>query len=102
MNALESRKQLLIAESELNRAHLIEDVTTMKASVRTITARAKSYGAIASSVASLVTGLMSIKRSPPVEAGAKPSWLQTMLKGAGLVSIIWSAFRPPVRKQEDK
>lgn len=102
MNPLASRKQLLIAESELNRAQLVADMTTMKAGVRTITNRAKSYGALASSIASLVTGLVSAKRNPPARAGAKPSWLQTILKAAGLVSTLWSAFRPPGRLPEDK
>lgn len=102
MNPLASRKQLLIAESELNRAQLAGDLTTMKTGVRAITDRAKSYGALASSIASLVTGLVSAKRNPPARAGAKPSWLPTILKAAGLASTLWSAFRPPGRPSEDQ
>ena len=98
MNALELRKRLLVTESELNRAQLVADMTTMKAGVRTIKARAKSFGA----VALLVSALMSLKRRPRVEASAKRSWVQTILKNAGLVSTIWSVFRPPARKQEDR
>jgi hypothetical protein len=58
MNPLESRKQLLIAESELNRAQLVQE-----------------WQAVADGV----------------------HWLQTLLKGAGLLSTVWQAFRSPGR-----
>jgi hypothetical protein len=93
MNPLESRKQLLIAESELNRAQLVEDMVVLTAGVHTLTDRAKSFGSIASSAAVLVAGLATFLRSKSVVADAKPSWLQILLKGAGLVSTIWLAFR---------
>ena len=102
MNPLASRKQLLIAESELNRAQLVADMTTLKAGVRTITARAKSYGSLALILASLVTGLVSAKRTLASRAGAKSSWLATMLKGGGLISALWSAFRQPSRPPDAK
>ena len=47
MNPLESRKQLLIAESELNRAQMAGDMAALTAGVRTFTDRAKSFGSIA-------------------------------------------------------
>jgi collagenase-like PrtC family protease len=93
MNPLESRKQLLIAESELNRAQLVGDMAALTADVRTITGRAKSFGSIASSAAVLVAALAAFKRGKPVDADAKPSRLQTILRGAGLISTLWLAFR---------
>jgi uncharacterized membrane protein YqjE len=33
----------------------------------------------------------------PAPAVEKPSWLQTILKGAGLLSTVWQAFRSPGR-----
>jgi hypothetical protein len=93
MNPLESRKQLLIAESELNRAQLIGDMAALTADVRTLTDRVKTYSSIASAAAVLVTGLAACQRGKCVDADAKPSWLQTILKGAGLVSTFWLAFR---------
>ncbi|MGD0745281.1 MAG: hypothetical protein ABSA45_09015 [Verrucomicrobiota bacterium] len=93
MNPLESRKQLLIAESELNRAQLVEDMAALTAGVRTLADRAKSFGSIASSAAVLAASLAPFLRRKPVEADAKLSWLQTILKSAGLVSSIWLAFR---------
>jgi non-ribosomal peptide synthetase component F len=94
MNSLESRKQLLIAESELNRAQLAGDMAALMADVRMLTDRAKSFSSIASSAAVLVAGLAAFRRGKPVDADAKPSRLQTILKGAGLISTLWLAFRP--------
>jgi len=93
VNPLESRKLLLIAESELNRAQLVQEWGAMTAGVRTFTARVKTCGSIASSVAVLVAGLAAFRRGKCVDADAKPSWLQTILKGAGLVATLWFAFR---------
>jgi hypothetical protein len=102
MNPLESRKQLLIAESELNRAQLVQEWVAMTAGVRMLTDRAKSFGSIASSAALLVAGLAAFRRGKPVDADAKPSWLQTILKGAGLISTLWLAFREKGHDQENK
>mgnify|MGYP006389099345 FL=1 len=102
MKPLESRKRLLIAESELNRAQLAEELTALTAGVRALTDRAKSFGTIASSAAVLVAGLATFRRGKPVGAERKPSWLQTIFKGAGLVSTLWLAFRSRGRDQTDK
>jgi len=93
MNPLESRKQLLLAESELNRALMVGEMAALRADVRTLTDRAKSFSSIASSAAVLVAGLAAFRRGKPADAAAKPSWLETILKGAGLISTIWLAFR---------
>jgi hypothetical protein len=97
---LELRKQLLIAESELNRAQLAGDMAALTAGVRTLTDRAKTFGSIASSAAVLVAGLAALKRGKAGDADAKPSWLQTILKGAGLISTLWLAFRSQGRDQK--
>src|ERR1019366_4564962 len=97
MNPLQSRKQLLIVESELNRAQLAGDLAALKADVRALSDRAKSISSIASSVAMLVTGLAALTRGKTAESGAKRSWLQRILKGVGLISTIWLAFRSQSR-----
>ena len=102
MNSLAARKQLLVAESELNRAQLVADLATLTAEVRTLTHRAKSFGALASAAAVLVTGLAAWRRGPPGPAATKPSWRQSILKGAGLISTLWLAFRSPGRVPKDK
>lgn len=101
MNRLESRKRLLVAESELNRAQLVGDMAALTAGVRTLTDRAKSFGSIASAAAVLVAGLAAFRRGKYVEADAKPSRLQTILKAAGIASTLWLAFRTKSCDQEN-
>ena len=102
MNLPESRKQLLIAESELGRAQLIGDMAALTADVQTLTDRAKSFGSIDSSAAALVVGLAAFRRARSSPAATKPSWPQTILKGAGLISTLWLTFRSKRRNQKDK
>ena len=100
LNPLESRKQLLIAESELNRAQLVEDMAAMKADVRTLTDRAKTIGSLASSAAVLVAGLAAFRRSKSAPAGGKPSWLANLSQRRG------PGFHPlvgvPLRSSRDR
>ncbi len=93
LNPLELRKQLLIAESELHRAQLVQEWQAMGDGVRSIADRAGTISSIASTAASLIAGLASFRRHKSALAKQKPSWLQTILKGAGLISTIWQAFR---------
>ena len=83
----------MVAESELNRAQLVGDMAALTAGVRTLTDRAKSFDSIASSAAVLVAGLAAFQCGKRVDADAKPSWLQTILKGAGMICSLWLAFR---------
>lgn len=93
MNPVELRKQLLVAESELNRAQLVRDLTSLREGMGRFADRAKSFGSIASSALVLVTGLAAFRRGKPADGAAKPSWLQTILKGTGLISTLWLALR---------
>ena len=102
MNTLATRKELLLAESELNRAQLAREMADFRAGIRTLTGRAQSFASIVSSVAVLVSALAALRRGKPADAGAKPSWLQTILKGAGLISTLWLAFRSQERDHKDK
>jgi hypothetical protein len=101
MKPLESRKQLLVAESELNRAQLVQEWQTMADEVHSLTAQARTIRSIASAAASLVAGLASCRRKASAPGAEKPSWLQTVLKGAGLVSTFWQAFRSPGRGRDE-
>jgi len=94
LNPLESRKQLLIAESDLNRAQLAGEMATLAADVRRLADHAKSLGSITSSAASLIAGLASFRRSRPAPGDERPSWWQILLKGAPLAGLLWSRFRP--------
>ena len=93
LNPLASRKQLLIAESDLNRAQLVQDWQTVADGVYSVADRARILGSVVSATASLVAMLASFRRQKSVSAAEKPSWLPTLLKGAELISTVWQAFR---------
>jgi hypothetical protein len=102
MSRLESRKQLLIAESELNREQLAGEIAVLTAGVRTLTDSAKSFGSMASSAALLVAGLAAFRHSKSTPAGVSSTWLRKILRGAGMISTIWLAFRTGARGEKDK
>jgi len=93
MNPLELRKQLLIAESELNREQLIQDWQALADEANTLAEQAQTIRSLASATASLVSGIASVRRKMSTPPGEKLPWWQTLLKGAGVVSSFWTAFR---------
>lgn len=100
MNSLASRKKLLIAESELNRAQLFHDWQELAGEMNALSRQAKSIGFIASTAVSLISGAASLWKKNTARAAEKTSWLQTILKGAQLAGSLWSEFRTP--KPSDK
>jgi hypothetical protein len=102
MKALQSRKQLLLLESELNRALLLRDMAELTEGLGALTVRAEAFTLIFSSAAGLVSSLAASRRGQPADAGVKPSWLPTLLKGAGLASTLWVACRARGRDDKDK
>jgi len=96
------RKQLLIAESELNRARLSQEWQTMRHDARDLAHRAKTIAAWASSAALLVAGVTALRRGPSAPRTAKSSWFHKILNAARLASAIWLAFRPRGEKEEHK
>jgi hypothetical protein len=94
MNPPVSRKQLLIAESELNRAQLVQEWQAMADEVHSLASRARTISFFASAAGTLIAGLASFRRKKSAPAAEKPLWLQTILKGAQLAGLLWCEFRP--------
>jgi hypothetical protein len=94
MNSLQSRKQLLIAESELNRAQLTEDWHMMAGEVHALNQKAKTIGGLAS-VATLLASLFFLRRKKSAPTAETTPWWQAVLKGTGLVASLWQMFRTP-------
>jgi hypothetical protein len=94
MNSLASRKQLLLAESELNRILLVQEWQTMADGVRCVADRARTISSLALTTVSWVMGLASFRRNKSAPAGEKVSWWQTLLKGAQLAGSLWLEFSP--------
>ena len=102
MSPLQLRKQLLMAESELNRAQLAEEWAAVTTGVRTFISRAKSFTSIFSAATLLVTSLVAFRRTQSAPADEKPSWWQIFLNGAGMISTLWLALRAKGHAQKDE
>ena len=100
MNALTSRKKLLVAESELNRAQLVQEWQTMADEVHALARQARTVGSIVAAAATLVAGLTAGRRKPAAPVAEKTSWWRTLLKGAGVVGTFWQTFRAPPNEGE--
>ena len=62
MSPLDSRKKLLIAESELNRAQLVQELQTISGEVHGLASQAQTITAFASAAVKLMVGLVSFRR----------------------------------------
>jgi hypothetical protein len=101
MNKLAQRKQLLIAESELNRAQLGREYLAMADEIHALADQAKTIRSFASAAATLAAGIASCRGKKAARAEEKPSWLRTILKGAGLASTFWQTFRSQSRDEDE-
>lgn len=93
MNPLAVHKQLLIDESELNRAQLVGDLTLVTSGIRALGEQAKSWRSLASTAAMLLVVATTVYRRRSLVALLTPSRWQLLLKGAGMVSTVWLALR---------
>ena len=100
LTTLELRKQLLVVESELNRAHLVNELQAMKSEVHQLTGRLSALGTLVSSVTefgSMITGslggLFGQSKPQDREDEEKPSWFSTLFEGAragaSLLAKVW-------------
>jgi len=86
-------KQLLIAESELNRAQLCEEWQKMAHGIHDLADRVKTIAGWTSATALLMAGLSTFRHCKVDAAEEKPSWFKRALKGAQLAGSILLAFR---------
>jgi hypothetical protein len=85
---LESRKQLLIAESEINRAQLRQEWETISGKINFLAYPTKSLGAFASLAAMLMDGFKMFRRGKSIRAARNGSNLDIALKSARLACSI--------------
>ena len=96
LTPLESRKQLLLVESELNRAQLFNELRDLHDEIHHLKGQVQAVGSLVSSTAKLVTTFSAIGNAfthRNVEDNGKSSWLTTLLNGARTGASIWGALR---------
>jgi hypothetical protein len=67
---------------------------------RTFSAGVKMVSSVASAAALLVSTVRAFRRKPGAQNDKNPSWLPSIIKGAGFVSSLWTTFRSPRRDEK--
>jgi hypothetical protein len=94
LNHLLIRKGLLIAESEINRANVLEEWATMKSGVHALAGRVKTVSAIASAAGVLMAAVSAFRRSNSAASQPRHSWFRSAFNGVRTASSLWFALRP--------
>jgi hypothetical protein len=102
LNSLQTRKKLLLAESELNRAELVHELKMVKNEVAHIKKQVRTFGSIASSAALAATAfsLFRKRRAESSNGSGKSSWLSTALAGARLGTSLFLKIKSMLRERE--
>ena len=96
LKTLETRKQLLLAESEVNRIELLRDLGSLKDEIVRVKKQVRTIGSIASSAALLATALsMFRRRARPEKSGgaAKIPWISAAFEGARVGASLFKKVR---------
>jgi hypothetical protein len=96
LTSLEARKQLLLVESELNRAQLLNELRDFKNEVRLLKDQVQAIGSLAASAAKLTATFSAIGTAfTHRDAGenGKSSWISKLLNGARTGAALWSTLR---------
>jgi hypothetical protein len=100
LTPLESRKQLLLVESELNRAQLLNELRDLNQEIHHLKTQVQSAGTLISSAAKLATTFSAIGSAfTHRDAGEnrKSSWLATLINGARTAATIWGTIRSQMK-----
>ncbi len=90
LGELAVRKQLLIAESEINRMLLKEEAAALAGELRDLSRKATQLRGILG----MATAAFSAARPKPTEpATGKRSWFAPVLSGLRLGTSLWAKFR---------
>jgi hypothetical protein len=102
LTPIETRKQLLLLESDLNRAELIEAMRDWKNEVHRAKEHLTRLGTMASLAARIAATFSTARQlfSHPADAGKK-SWLSFLLDGVTTGTSLWYTLRSHRRKHDD-
>ena len=99
LTPFESRKQLLLVESELNRAQLINEMRDFKNEIQHLNHQVVGIVSTASLAAKLVAAFSGVGRAfSHRDEDEKPSWFFTLLNGAKAGTSLWRLMRSVRRK----
>jgi hypothetical protein len=96
LTPLESRKQLLLVESELNRVQLLVELRELQGEWQQLKEQAQAIGSVAAAaakVAATVSAIGSVFTPRQDNEKGKSSWLSTLLNGARTGAALWAAWQ---------
>jgi len=93
LKKLEIRKELLVAEAEVLRTQLGQDLDLVHQGFTGWGERAKSVASYSSIAATVLAVISQFRRPRKTELNGRPSLLSTLLTGARTGSAIWAALR---------
>ena len=94
VSSLTARKQLLIAESNLNRTRLLQDWKSVASGWSDISQRTQSLRGIASCALSLLEAGDPPSTRTRSRVSERSSWGDILIPGTRLASDIWQHFHP--------
>jgi hypothetical protein len=98
LTALAAHKQLLVAESELNRAEFGRDLDCLCQAANKLAHEVRSVSSLASAGAALFASGSALRRWLPFKRNdPRRSWMSTLINGVRAGISIWLALRPRVR-----
>lgn len=103
MSRRDTYKQLLIAESELNRTNLVADLTQLRMEAQRILRPATRMRSLIRTLPLLLGGWLGARRARAAAAEAPAGggpWLQILSRAASLISAVWRATRPSQRRED--
>lgn len=104
LKSLETRRKLLLAESDVNRIELGKDLAVLKGEVERVKRHVRALGSVASSAALLATTFTIFRRrfglaGKPSESNGK-SWVTAALDGARVGASLFLKIKSLLRNRE--
>ena len=91
LTALQIRKELLIAEAEVLRSQMGQDLDVIRQGITAWEGQAKSVASYAAIAATVLGGFSAFRRARHFKG--KRSVFSTLLAGARMAFTVWGAFR---------
>src|ERR1700677_2238387 len=107
LNSLQTRKRLLITESEVNRAELVSELKQVKGEISHLKKQLRTFGSIASSAALAATAFSLFRKrkaaAESFEGGGKiTTWISSALAGARIGTSLFQKIKSILREREDE
>jgi hypothetical protein len=100
LTSLETRKQLLLLESDLNRAQFVEAARDWKDEFHRTKEHLTQLGSMVSLAATIFSTARRLLFSRPA-AGGKKSWLSFLFEGIKTGTSLWQTLSSNRRKHDD-